>query len=190
MNPSAPAPTSLLALPLSSLPPSRRLTVTLTSDQWVAVEAINEVWLVALPAATEPSPHTAATLEAYIPATRPTYRPVLAAARWAQDHRNDPRAQAVLDLDTTYYAAVGHDLIHWSVGGDRLWLPGVPGDLRVTADSHGPVPLDLELTPPYLTSHGLLWARFNLAPPGPGVFAYMNLWLWEMGADQLHPLTP
>lgn len=169
--------------------PLRRVTVTLTSMQWVAVEAINEVWLSAVPAATEPSPDNVAALEAYAPAARSAYRPVLAAARWAADHPDDPRAWAVRDFDVTYYAAFGHDLIHWSEGGDRLWVPGVPGDLSVTADSHGPVPIHLELTPPYLTSHGLLWARFNRSPCRPSVFSSMDLWLWELGAYGLFPLT-
>lgn len=138
----------------------RQLLLPYTASQWLALHCANDVWTLA---ERGPSP----ALTGYAPTHRPAYRSLLTAAEWLQSHPHDPRAQAVTGGDFTLYMALGDDLLHWNEQGDGLWLPGVPGEMEVLEDTHGPVHLVLGESEPYMTSSGLLWVGLSVISGRP-----------------------
>lgn len=151
----------------------RRLLLRITTAQWSAIECANDVWMAA-------ENGVSAALADYPPSRRPAYRPLLAAAAWQQAHPHDSRLAAVTQGEPTIYMTLGDDLAAWNERGDGLWLPGIPGELPVEADSHGPFPLVLGESKPFLTSSGLLWAGFDTPALRRHRGALVEVRLWEV----------
>ncbi|MPY66376.1 hypothetical protein F8S09_06635 [Deinococcus sp. SDU3-2] len=162
-------------------PSVRRLLLPITTTQWSAIEAANDVWM-----ATE-SGVSAALLD-YPPSRRRAYRHLLSAAEWQRTCPQDPRLAAVTGNDFTILMALGDEVVYWTEQGDGLWLPGIPGVLPVEEDTHGQAAVDPGFTDPYFASSGLLWLGFDTAATRRRGGNCIELRLWEDAVTAFAPL--
>lgn len=138
----------------------RYILVSLTHTQNLALECLNDTWIIA---------HDPAALAAYPPAQRPAHLPMRRAAAWVRS--GDPRAAALTQGEhDPLCLLMGSELLYWDEDGQGLFLPGIPGLIEVVLDDgHTPaVTLDGE-GPPYHTISGVVAIR-----PAPyGVCAHL-----------------
>lgn len=154
-----------------------RLTVTLTTEQWLAVEGLNDIWLYATSAYITPSEASIDELTCYKPAHRTTSQPILAAALWVAAHPAHIQSRLARTEDATYYAAVGPDPVQWAEDGRHVMVPGVPGALPVLAATSAP---GSGVRSPAAASTQWLWACIHPLPAPLGGRVCMDLWLWPM----------
>lgn len=152
--------------------PSRTLTVAADSAQWLSIECMNDVWIIG----DDPE-----GLRLYPPAGRPAYRPILRAiASPLPDQCAGPAETLLLEL-------VGEDLLYWTADGTGVWLPGVPGVLRVLNDTgHPPVLIPGE-SEPYSSISGAV--AIHSIPAGPAdiysaIAHRYTLTIWADQSDQ------
>ncbi|WP_155300483.1 hypothetical protein [Deinococcus kurensis] len=104
----------------------RHILVSLTDVQMVALECLNDTWLL-----RDDPP----ALTTYGPAQRRSHAPIRRAAAWART--GDPRAQSLLrgGENEALCMVLGSEVVYWDEYGTQLFVPGIPGAIDVLLDS-------------------------------------------------------